>query len=168
MHYCSRDGTYRIASFLVDRGADVNIRNKSGKSPLDVAKLGKHNDIVELLEKAVLEGPHGMLIACFQLRIILYKQCCLGPAITPPIHSHSTHRRSIPIPHTQLDHMPLVANCFFHATCQDLTACNQESNSSPLLELDVSELVLGPLAYTTISMCTHPCWSIIQKQFCLI
>ena len=74
LHYCSRYGPYRIASFLVARGADVNIRNKSGKSPLDLAKLGKHNDIVELLEKAVLEGPQGMLIAClliacFQLRI---------------------------------------------------------------------------------------------------
>ena len=53
------------------RGADVNIRSKSGESPLDLAKLGEHNDIVELLE---LEGPQGMLIAClliacFQLRI---------------------------------------------------------------------------------------------------
>ena len=85
LHYCSGNGIHRIASFLVDRGADVNIRNKSGESPLDLAKLGKHNDIVELLEKAVLEGPQGMLIACFC--IILYKQCCLGPAITPPIHS---------------------------------------------------------------------------------
>ena len=85
LHYCSKVGTYLIASFLVDRGADVNIRNKSGESPLDVAKFWKHNDIVELLEKAVLEGPHGMFIACFH--IILYKQCCLGPAITPPIHS---------------------------------------------------------------------------------
>ena len=42
------------------RGADVNIRNKSGESPLDLAELRKHSDIVELLEKAVLEGPHGM------------------------------------------------------------------------------------------------------------
>ena len=91
LHYSSGNGIYHIASFLVAWGADVNIQNKSGKSPLDVAKLGKHNDIVELLEKAVLEGPQGMLIACFQLRIIPCKQCCLGQAITLPIHSHSTH-----------------------------------------------------------------------------
>ena len=31
------------------------------------------------------------------------------------------------------------------------------------VELDVSKLVLGPLAYTTISMCTHPCWSMILR-----
>ena len=44
------------------QGADVNIRNKSGESPLDLAELGEHNDTVELLKKAMLEGPQGMLI----------------------------------------------------------------------------------------------------------
>ena len=63
LHHCSGAGAYHIASFLVARGADVNIQNKSGESPLDLAQLGKHNDTVELLKKAVLEGPQGMLIA---------------------------------------------------------------------------------------------------------
>ena len=71
LHYCSQCGTDRIASFLVARGADVNIRSQFGMSPLDVAKMWKRNDIVELLEKAVLEGPQGMLIACFQLQFWL-------------------------------------------------------------------------------------------------
>ena len=103
LHYCSRAGAYRIASFLVAQGADVNIRNKSGESPLDWAELGKHNDIVELPEKAMLEGPHGMLIACFQLHIIPCKLCCLGQVITPPIHSHSTESR-----HPQFDHQSTI------------------------------------------------------------
>ena len=60
LHYWSRDGIDHFVSFLVAQGADVNIRNKSGESPLDLAKLGKHNDIVELLEKAMLEGPQGV------------------------------------------------------------------------------------------------------------
>ena len=65
LHYCSQTGAYLVVSFLVARSADVNIWNKSGESPLDLAELEKHNDIVELLKKAVLEEPQGMLIACY-------------------------------------------------------------------------------------------------------
>ena len=85
LHYCRYKGNYRIASFLVAQGADVNIRNKSGESSLDLAKRSKCNDIVELLEKAMLEGPQGMLIACFQLCIIPYKQAKGSPRPSIPI-----------------------------------------------------------------------------------
>ena len=64
---------------MVAQGADIAIRNKSGESPLDLAELGKHNNTVELLKKAMLEGPHGMLIACYPIQT----------ALSRPIYSHS-------------------------------------------------------------------------------
>ena len=85
LHYCSEVGTYPIASFLVARGADVNIRNKSGKSPLELAELWKLNDIVELLKKAMLEGPQGMLIACFNSTLSHTNSAVYRPS------DHSTH-----------------------------------------------------------------------------
>lgn len=38
------------------QGADVGIRNKEGKSPLDYAKSKNHEGIIKLLKKASVEG----------------------------------------------------------------------------------------------------------------
>lgn len=40
-----------IAKWLLDKGADANIRDFKGKSALDHAKENAHNDIINLLER---------------------------------------------------------------------------------------------------------------------
>ena len=53
-----------MASLLVAHGADVNILNNEGKSPLDVAAVAQHGAIVHLLEEA-MEGHEGTI--CFKV-----------------------------------------------------------------------------------------------------
>ena len=39
-----------IAKLLLKYGADINIKNKDGKTPLDIAKLKNNNEMIELIE----------------------------------------------------------------------------------------------------------------------
>ncbi|XP_046304841.1 fibronectin type 3 and ankyrin repeat domains protein 1 isoform X3 [Marmota monax] len=42
-------GSQKVASLLIEAGADVNVRDKDGKTPLMVAVLNNHEQLVELL-----------------------------------------------------------------------------------------------------------------------
>lgn len=48
----SMESTPEVLQMLIDAGADVNCRDKSGKSALDVAKTKQDKDFAEKLEKA--------------------------------------------------------------------------------------------------------------------
>ncbi len=48
LHLAVREGNLIVAKALVDRGADVNAKNKCGKTPLDLAET---DDLVKLLRK---------------------------------------------------------------------------------------------------------------------
>lgn len=53
VYYAANNGHTEIAEFLVERGADVTIRdNFNGRSPLEVAKYRQFQDIVSLLSAA--------------------------------------------------------------------------------------------------------------------
>ena len=39
-----------VVQFLVEKGANVNVKSKSGETPLGVARRKSHSDIVEFLE----------------------------------------------------------------------------------------------------------------------
>lgn len=42
-------GSQKVASLLIEAGADVNIKDKDGKTPLMVAVLNNHEQLVQLL-----------------------------------------------------------------------------------------------------------------------
>ena len=42
-------GNQKVASLLIDAGADVNVKDKDGKTPLMVAVLNNHEELVQLL-----------------------------------------------------------------------------------------------------------------------
>ena len=46
-------GRGAIASLLLAGGADSNIQNQEGESPLDHAEYGKHEDLIKLLKDAL-------------------------------------------------------------------------------------------------------------------
>ena len=51
MHAVAEDGTLEMVQILVEAGADVNAKNRDGKTPLDLAHKNKHRDVEKLLRK---------------------------------------------------------------------------------------------------------------------
>ena len=52
LHSAARQGRVELASLLIARGADINARNNSGKTALQLAIEEKQDAIAELLRKA--------------------------------------------------------------------------------------------------------------------
>jgi len=40
-----------VVALLIDKGADVNAKDRDGKTPLSLAQEKGHNEIIELLKK---------------------------------------------------------------------------------------------------------------------
>ena len=53
LHVASGLGRGAIASLLLAGGADVNILNQEGESPLEHAEYRKHDDLIKLLKDAL-------------------------------------------------------------------------------------------------------------------
>jgi ankyrin repeat protein len=80
-----------VSHFIVCRGAQVEVKNKKGNSPLWLAANGGHLNVVELLYNAgadidsqdnrkVLFSPHLQKSVIYS-QIYIYSVCCmLGPA----------------------------------------------------------------------------------------
>ena len=51
LHYAVGEGRNEIAKLLIAKGADVNAKNKDGKTPLDLAIKFKRPKIADLLRK---------------------------------------------------------------------------------------------------------------------
>ncbi|XP_014384330.1 PREDICTED: fibronectin type 3 and ankyrin repeat domains protein 1 [Myotis brandtii] len=49
MRVSAISGSQRVASLLIEAGADVNVKDKDGKTPLMVAVLNNHEELVQLL-----------------------------------------------------------------------------------------------------------------------
>uniref|UniRef100_A0AC11CI95 Fibronectin type III and ankyrin repeat domains 1 n=1 Tax=Ovis aries TaxID=9940 RepID=A0AC11CI95_SHEEP len=49
MRVSAVSGNQEVASLLIDAGADVNVKDKDGKTPLMVAVLNNHKELVQLL-----------------------------------------------------------------------------------------------------------------------
>ncbi|XP_015428082.1 PREDICTED: fibronectin type 3 and ankyrin repeat domains protein 1 [Myotis davidii] len=49
MRVSAVSGSERVASLLIEAGADVNVKDKDGKTPLMVAVLNNHEELVQLL-----------------------------------------------------------------------------------------------------------------------
>ncbi|XP_059756740.1 fibronectin type 3 and ankyrin repeat domains protein 1 isoform X2 [Balaenoptera ricei] len=49
MRVSAVSGNQKVASLLIDAGADVNMKDKDGKTPLMVAVLNNHEELVQLL-----------------------------------------------------------------------------------------------------------------------
>lgn len=59
LHYAVQKGPYflDLITEMIEKGADIAIKDKGGKIPLDLASEGKHTDIIEFL-KANKKSPH--------------------------------------------------------------------------------------------------------------
>jgi ankyrin repeat protein len=51
LHWMSLSGHQGIVELLLAQGADMTAKDNDGKTPLDLATQGGHNDVVELLRK---------------------------------------------------------------------------------------------------------------------
>ena len=49
LHSASRYGAFEAARFLLDRGADMNVKDESRNTPLHLASIFRHDEIVDLL-----------------------------------------------------------------------------------------------------------------------
>ena len=52
LHYAAKYGNVELAKLLLEAKADPRAKEFHGKTPLDLAKENKHQDIVKLLESA--------------------------------------------------------------------------------------------------------------------
>jgi ankyrin repeat protein len=51
LYFAVLRGHKDVAELLIAKGADVNVKNNQGRTPLSLAKKKGHNEIVELLRK---------------------------------------------------------------------------------------------------------------------
>lgn len=52
LHYASVNGNIKLVKYLIKHGANVNKATAEGSSPLFLAKLGGHDDLVKILRNA--------------------------------------------------------------------------------------------------------------------
>jgi ankyrin repeat protein len=52
--WASSRGRLSTVQLLIERGADIRIKNKEGKTAMDCAREKGHKDIVTLLEAAII------------------------------------------------------------------------------------------------------------------
>ncbi|MGA2093146.1 MAG: ankyrin repeat domain-containing protein [Sedimentisphaerales bacterium] len=50
--WAARAGHTEVVNLLLEKGAEVNVKDNNGKTALGMAKLRSYADIVQLLEKA--------------------------------------------------------------------------------------------------------------------
>lgn len=55
LHWATVNGDLETARILVQAGADLNARDSTGETPLDVARSNSHPDIARMLQSAVLK-----------------------------------------------------------------------------------------------------------------
>lgn len=49
LHYCAGFGFTKLAEYIIDRGADTNVVDDEGRTPLDVARKADNREIIALL-----------------------------------------------------------------------------------------------------------------------
>jgi len=49
LHSAARYGAFSAAKYLLDRGADFNVKDESGNTPIHLASIFRHDEIIELL-----------------------------------------------------------------------------------------------------------------------
>lgn len=54
MHLAIKAGRLKIVKLLLDQGANINAKDKDGKTPLDIAIDRKHDSILKYLKQAQL------------------------------------------------------------------------------------------------------------------
>jgi ankyrin repeat protein len=57
LHKAAIMGKTKVANLLIAKGADINIKDKQGKTPLDLAELCNHKAVVDLLTAKGAEIP---------------------------------------------------------------------------------------------------------------
>lgn len=73
LHYAVQNGSYflDLIKEMIEKGADITIKDKEGKTPLDLASEGKHKEIIELLKT---KGASGKLKFTILYDNYLYQQ----------------------------------------------------------------------------------------------
>ena len=51
LHIATKVDRKEIGELLISKGAEVNVKNNAGQTPLDLAKQREHTEIVELLKQ---------------------------------------------------------------------------------------------------------------------
>ena len=49
LHYAAINGHYSIVQMLMSADCRINVHNKDGSTPMDIAQSQRHNDIITLL-----------------------------------------------------------------------------------------------------------------------
>uniref|UniRef100_A0A5F9C2K0 Fibronectin type III and ankyrin repeat domains 1 n=1 Tax=Oryctolagus cuniculus TaxID=9986 RepID=A0A5F9C2K0_RABIT len=91
MRVSAVSGNQRVASLLIEAGADVNVKDRDGKTPLMVAVLNNHEELVQLLldqgaDASIKNEVSGPTVSCGSprrsRRITVssqtYAQCCFS------------------------------------------------------------------------------------------
>uniref|UniRef100_A0A8B9WYA4 Fibronectin type III and ankyrin repeat domains 1 n=1 Tax=Bos mutus grunniens TaxID=30521 RepID=A0A8B9WYA4_BOSMU len=105
MRVSAVSGNQEVASLLIDAGADVNVKDKDGKTPLMVAVLNNHEELVQLLldrgadasvknefGKGVLEMARvfdrqvGMLLLPVEANFVAFKKKFEKPQLLDDMH----------------------------------------------------------------------------------
>lgn len=65
LHFAAAHGSEEVAKALITAGADVRAVNADSQTPLDIAKLHKHEKLIELL---IASSMFGIQISSNQLK----------------------------------------------------------------------------------------------------
>lgn len=52
IHYAAINGDAALVKYLIKHGANINKATGEGSSPLYLAKLGNHEEVISILKKA--------------------------------------------------------------------------------------------------------------------
>ena len=58
LHFAAQNNALETAQMLIAAGADPKQQTEEGATPLDVAKLHNHQEMVKLLNKVCIHAPH--------------------------------------------------------------------------------------------------------------
>lgn len=56
LHYAAARGAARLVRFLIERGADVGVRDRGGRTPAAVARMQGHRAVAEMITKSAGRG----------------------------------------------------------------------------------------------------------------